>query len=182
MGHDGHDHHHHHHDHSSPADEHRAAAPVSVSVFVVTCSDTRTVSDDASGKEIIHQLEHGGHTCAGHRIVKDDAGQIRAALDEALAAGARAVIFNGGTGISRRDVTFETLRALFEKELPGFGELFRSLSYAQVGSAAMLSRAAAGTVKGAVVFTLPGSTKAVSLAMSKLINPELGHLVRELLK
>ena len=114
--------------------------------------------------------------------MKDDAGEIRAALDEALASGARVVIFTGGTGLARRDVTIETLAPMFEKSITGFGELFRVLSFQQVGSAAMLSRAAAGVMKGAIVFALPGSPKAVRLAMEQLVLPELGHLVREVLR
>ncbi len=174
----GHEHHPHGHAHG-PSDEHRAASPASVAAFVVTCSDTRDAVHDEGGARVRRLLEGAGHPIAGTAIVKDDAAAIRAALDQALAAGARAVIFTGGTGLARRDVTLEALSPLFEKTMPGFGELFRMLSFEQVGSAAMLSRAAAGVVRGAVVFLLPGSPKAVSLAMEKLILPELGHVVRE---
>lgn len=123
-----------------------------------------------------------GHVVTGLVVVRDDAAAIREALERALEAGARAVLFNGGTGLAPRDVTLETLAPLFEKAIPGFGELFRMLSFEQVGSAAMLSRAGAGVVRGAVVFALPGSPKAVTLAMERLILPELGHLVREVLR
>jgi molybdenum cofactor biosynthesis protein B len=113
-------------------------------------------------------------------VVKDDPEQLQRVLEQARDAGARAVIVNGGTGIGRRDSTVETLEALFEKRLPGFGELFRMLSFADVGSAAFLSRATAGTWQGMIVFSLPGSPQAARVAMDRLILPELGHLVREL--
>jgi molybdenum cofactor biosynthesis protein B len=113
-------------------------------------------------------------------VVPDDADEIRRSLELALKEGARAVIFNGGTGIGRRDVTVESLQGLFEKHLPGFGELFRMRSFQQIGSPALLSRACAGTYRGMVIFALPGSPQAVKLAMEELILPELGHLVREL--
>ena len=196
MGHEGHDHNHDHghshgHGHShphphahvrSPADEHRHAAPAQVSTFVVTCSDTRTEQDDASGHLLLHALEDAGHPIAGRKIVRDEPDAIRRSLEEAQAAGARAVIFTGGTGIARRDSTIETLQPLFEKELPGFGELFRALSFQEIGTAAMLTRACAGTWKGLVVFAIPGSANAARLAVEKLILPELGHLVRELMR
>jgi molybdenum cofactor biosynthesis protein B len=185
----GHGHHHHHHGHShdhghehgSPtAAEHKAHAPVHVSAFVVTCSDSRDESKDESGRALRELLEAEGHSVSGYRLIKDEPESIRAMLKEAREAGARAVIFNGGTGISRRDSTVETLQGLFEKTLPGFGELFRMLSYAEIGSAAMMSRATAGTYEGMILFALPGSPKAVRLGMRKLILPELGHAVREL--
>lgn len=196
-GHHHHDHEHGHHHHSGHAHqphhapehahahtvlEHKAHAPTSVSAFVVTCSDTRDAALDESGRALREGLEAAGHSIAGYKIVKDDPDAIRVALAEAVEAGARAVLFNGGTGISRRDCTVETLRSLFEKELPGFGELFRSLSYQQIGSAALLSRATAGTYRGMIVFAVPGSPKAVRLALSALILPELGHAVRELMR
>jgi len=197
MGHDGHEHdhdhkhghghhhghkheHHHPHGHSHAAEEHKARAPAQVSAFVVTCSDSRDEARDESGKALRGGLEVAGHTLCGYKVVKDDAEAIRAALAEAAAAGARAVLFNGGTGIGRRDSTVETLRALFEKELPGFGELFRMLSFKEIGSAAMMSRATAGTYQGMIVFAMPGSPQAVKLALRELILPELGHMVREL--
>jgi molybdenum cofactor biosynthesis protein B len=151
-----------------------------VSVFVVTCSDSRDAAKDESGQVLRGGLEDAGHTLCGYKVVKDEPEQIRAVLAEAAEAGARAVLFNGGTGIGRRDSTVETLRALFEKELPGFGEIFRMLSYEEIGSAAMLSRATAGTYKGMILFAMPGSPQAVRLALKALILPELGHLVREL--
>ncbi|RKH58744.1 molybdenum cofactor biosynthesis protein MoaB [Corallococcus llansteffanensis] len=189
-GHDhGHSHDHGHgHDHghshapegSAVAAEHKARAPVHVSAFVVTCSDSRDAAHDGSGKDLREGLSAAGHTVAGHTVVKDDPEAIRGALAQAQAAGARAVLFTGGTGIGRRDCTVETLRALFEKELPGFGELFRMLSYQQIGSPALMSRATAGTYQGMILFALPGSPQAVRLALDALILPELGHAVREL--
>ncbi|MFP2930550.1 molybdenum cofactor biosynthesis protein B [Pyxidicoccus sp. 3LG] len=151
-----------------------------VSAFVVTCSDSRDAAKDESGRVLRESLEAAGHGIAGYTVVKDDPEAIRGALEQARAAGARAVVFNGGTGIGRRDSTVETLQALFEKELPGFGELFRMLSYRQIGSAAMMSRATAGTYQGMILFALPGSPQAVRLALDALILPELGHAVREL--
>lgn len=177
----GHHHSHAHHPHRSPAaDEHKSHAPTTVATFVITSSDTRDESTDETGRLIRDALEGAGHTIAGHRVVKDDPAALRSALDEALGAGARAVIINGGTGIGRRDQVVETVRPLFEKELPGFGEIFRALSFREIGSAAMMSRAIAGTFRGAIVFALPGSPQAVRLAMDGLILPELGHAVREL--
>ena len=160
--------------------EHRAHAPAQVSTYVVTCSDSRDEARDESGRVLREGLEAAGHLVSGHRLVKDEPEAIRAALADAQGVGARAILFTGGTGVGRRDSTVETLEALFEKRLPGFGELFRMLSFQEVGTAAMLSRATAGTYQGMVVFALPGSKHAVRLALEKLILPELGHLVREL--
>ncbi len=180
----GHTHHHPHgghgHGHSHAEREHKAHAPAHVSAFVVTCSDSRDAARDESGQALRGGLEAAGHTVCGYKVVKDEPEAIRAALAEAAEAGARAVLFNGGTGIGRRDSTVETLRGLFEKELPGFGELFRALSFQQIGSAAMMSRATAGTYQGMIVFVMPGSPQAVRLALEALILPELGHAAREL--
>lgn len=188
MGHEGHDHghghdhDHDHHDHgeSKAAHEHKAHAPAQVAAFVVTCSDSRGPESDESGQIIRGVLEAAGHSVVGYKVVKDEPEAIRVALEEAAAAGARAVLFNGGTGIGRRDNTIEVLGKLFEKELPGFGELFRYLSFKEIGSPAMMSRAAAGTYQGMIVFALPGSPQAARLALDELILPELGHAVREL--
>jgi molybdenum cofactor biosynthesis protein B len=164
----------------APHQQHRASAPALVQAAVVTCSDTRTPETDQTGAAIRAALEGAGHVVVLHRVVRDDVAEIRAAVEASLAAGARAVLVNGGTGVAQRDVAVEALRPLFDKELPGFGELFRMLSFDQVGSAAWLSRATAGTHRGAVLFALPGSPRAVGLALERLILPELGHLVREL--
>lgn len=175
-----HRHEHHHHHPPSPAAEHKAHAPAHVAAFVVTCSDSRSAERDEGGRAIRQALEGAGHLIAGQRLIPDDPAAIRAVVDEALAAGARALVFTGGTGIGRRDSTVEVLEGLFEKRLPGFGELFRMLSFQQIGSPAMMSRATAGTYRGMIVFALPGSPQAVRLAMEALILPELGHAVREL--
>lgn len=176
MGHDGHEH---DQQHSHAAHQHKSHAPASVSVFVVTSSDSRSLAEDESGRILVEGLERAGHTVAGHRVVRDEGPALLHALEEAESSGARAVIFNGGTGLGRRDVTIETLAPLFGKTLPWFGEISRALSFAQIGSPAMLSRATAGTVRGMIAFALPGSPQAVKLGLERLILPELGHLVRE---
>ena len=184
MAHDGPGGHRHGHSHkhggSRAAAEHKAHAPAQVAAFVVTCSDSRSETDDESGALIRQALEDEGHSVLGYRLIPDDPGALTAAVGHAAAAGARALIINGGTGIGRRDTTVEALRPLLEKELPGFGEIFRALSYQEIGSPAMMSRALAGTCRGMIVFALPGSPQAAKLAMHKLILPELGHAVREL--
>lgn len=151
-----------------------------VRVHVITASDTRTPGNDESGKLVKEALLREGHELAGYEILKDEPSQIRRKVSEVCAArSADAIIVNGGTGISRRDSTFEAVDALFERRIPGFGELFRFLSYREIGSAAMLSRAAAGVAGGTVVFMVPGSADAVKLAMRALILPELAHAVWE---
>lgn len=160
---------------------HRKQDVARVSCAVITVSDTRSEADDTSGRRIRELLKKDGHDVRLYRIVKDDPGLIGELL-RSLPEGIEAVICNGGTGLARRDSTFEAITALLDKEIPGFGELFRSLSYEQIGAAAMLSRATAGVMQNRVVFSLPGSTAAVELAMTKLILPEIGHmagLVRE---
>lgn len=165
---------------SHAAKEHKSHAPAHVATFVVTCSDSRSEASDESGAAAREILSKNGHSIVGYRLIKDDPGAISTALEEAIGAGARAVIFNGGTGIGRRDNTVEVLQAKFEKSLPGFGELFRQLSFQQIGSAAMMSRAAAGTYRGMIIFCVPGSPQGIRLALDELILPELGHAVREL--
>lgn len=156
--------------------EHKKHAPRQVCCAVVTVSDTRTEDSDTSGARIMAALRDAGHRTASYAIIKDEPEEIRAHLS-ALKQEVEAVLLNGGTGLARRDTTFEALESLFEKRIDGFGELFRMLSWEEIGAAAMLSRAAAGIVGGRVVFSLPGSTAAVELAMTKLIVPELGHVV-----
>ncbi len=163
-------------------EEHRKAGPRSVRVFVVTASDTRGEADDASGAFLRQAATQAGHALVGYRIVKDEPDAIRAALAEARAARAQAVVVNGGTGIAARDRTYEAVAGLLEKRLDGFGELFRMLSWQEIGSAAMLSRAVAGVWQGQVIFSVPGSSGAVQLAWEKLIAPELAHVVREIEK
>ena len=163
--------------------EHKALAPHAVACFVLTVSDTRTEQTDTSGQAIRSMLEEAGHTVAGHAIVRDDPAQVTATIKAQLASDTtRAVITTGGTGITSRDGTFEAVDQLFEKRLEGFGELFRMLSFEDIGPAAMLSRATAGTIGRSVVFILPGSEAAVRLALSRLIIPELGHIAQQLAK
>jgi molybdopterin adenylyltransferase len=160
--------------------QHKAQAPSSVCCVVVTISDTRTVDTDASGKAIADMLIAAGHKVSGRAIVKDDADQVRATIERHLSGpDVQVIITTGGTGITSRDSSYEAITALMQKRLDGFGELFRMLSYEQIGSAAIMSRACAGTVAGRIVVSLPGSEKAVRLAMEKLIIPELGHLVQQ---
>ena len=158
---------------------HRTQGPSSVRCVVLTISDTRTEADDTSGSAIAEALEGAGHTIAARRILRDDPAPVSEAVRGATVS-ADVIITTGGTGISARDSTFEAISGLLEKRLDGFGELFRMLSYQEIGAAAMLTRACAGTIRRTAVFSLPGSENAVRLAMEKLILPELGHIVREL--
>jgi len=151
--------------------------------MVITCSDTRTPHTDTSGQLIQELLEKQGHTVAAYHLVKDEPSKIKAKIKAAVTnKKIQAIIINGGTGISRRDSTFEAVDAMLEKRLVGFGEVFRYLTYQDIGSPAIMSRATAGIIKGRVLFSTPGSENAVRLAMKKLILPELGHLVKELTK
>lgn len=160
--------------------EHKAQSPAVANCYIVTISDTRTEATDSSGRAILDLLWTGGHEVVGRRIVKDEPDQVRSIVTEQLAnQDVQVVITTGGTGITSRDTTFEAIDALLEKRLDGFGELFRFLSFQEIGSAAMMSRACAGLAKGKVIISLPGSENAVRLAMTKLVLPELGHLVRE---
>jgi molybdenum cofactor biosynthesis protein B len=161
-------------------EEHKQRAPRAVRCFVVTVSDTRTEETDTSGRAISDLLERAGHHVAGRVIVKDEAALVRAVVERQLAASdVDAIITTGGTGIAARDTTFEAVDSLLDKRLPGFGELFRVLSYEQIGSAAIMSRATAGISGGRILIALPGSESAVRLAMEKLLLPELGHLVQQ---
>src|SRR5690242_14349882 len=167
--------------HHGPVHEHKSRAPRSVRAYAITCSDSRTEATDEGGRLIREKLQAAGHEVTGSAIVPDDPQRILAELDRARAAGAQFALVTGGTGLSRRDSTFEAISQQIGRPLPGFGELFRSLSYAEIGSAAMLSRAAAGELRsGLFVFAMPGSPAAVRLALEKLILPELGHLAEEL--
>ena len=161
-------------------EEHKRAAPSRVNCAVLTISDTRSVETDTSGQAIVELLEDDGHTVAARLLVPDDPDRIRAAFDSLLARDdVQVVLATGGTGISRRDSTYEVVDGILEKRLDGFGELFRMLSYTEIGPAAMLTRACAGVAQGRIVFAMPGSEAAVRMAMRKLILRELGHLVRE---
>ena len=151
--------------------------------MVITCSDTRTPDTDTSGQLIQKLLKNQGHSVVAYHLVKDEPEQIKARIAEGTGNDQiQAIIINGGTGISRRDSTFEAVDGMLEKRLDGFGEMFRFLTYQEIGSAAIMSRATAGIIKGRVLFSTPGSENAVRLAMDKLILPELGHLVKELTK
>jgi molybdenum cofactor biosynthesis protein B len=168
---------------SPSAKQHRAAAPASVACAALTVSDTRTLADDKSGALIVELLEAAGHRVVERAIVRDEPTDVAAfATKLAASAAVEAILITGGTGIAARDSTPEALRGLFAKELPGFGELFRMLSFQEIGSAAMLSRALGGIAGGKLLFALPGSTAAVELAMTRLILPELAHLLNELRK
>ncbi len=160
--------------------EHRRHAPASVSVQVLTISDTRTLETDTGGAAVADLLSAAGHIVLGRAIVRDDPVGVRAKVAELAARDTvDAVITTGGTGITSRDSTFEAIDGLLDKRLDGFGELFRMLSYQEIGAAAMLSRATAGLAGRTIVIALPGSEHAVRLAMEKLVLPEIGHLVRE---
>jgi molybdenum cofactor biosynthesis protein B len=161
--------------------EHKAQAPTSVSCSVLTVSDSRTVDTDTSGRAIRQMLEDAGHVITGHSIVKDEPEQVTSYVRAKLAdANTQVIITTGGTGVTARDGTYDAVDAMLEKRLDGFGELFRMLSFQEIGAAAMLSRATAGTVERTAIFVLPGSEHAVRLAMSRLILPELGHLAQQL--
>ncbi|MCL9660111.1 MogA/MoaB family molybdenum cofactor biosynthesis protein [Paenibacillus hunanensis] len=165
-------------------DEHRAEAPDTVKCMVITVSDTRTPDTDTGGQLIQSLLLEHSYEIAGYTIVKDNYEQIRELLHEyAEQPDVEAILLTGGTGIAPRDVTFEAVQSLLTKELPGFGEIFRYLSFAEdIGSAAILSRAIAGTIGRTAVFSMPGSRGAVKLAMERIILPELGHVMREIYK
>lgn len=168
---------------SSAHHHHRKAAKTRVAVRVITVSDTRTLETDTGGARVAEMLEAAGHKVGGREIVRDEPEAIaRVAAAGIEAAGIRALILTGGTGVAPRDVTPESVEPLLERTIPGFGELFRFLSYQDIGSAALLSRAVAGLARGTVVFVIPGSRGAVELAMEKLILPELGHLAAEAVK
>jgi molybdenum cofactor biosynthesis protein B len=160
--------------------DHRRDAPKSVRCFIVTVSDTRTEETDSGGRAIAELLSAAGHQIAGRTIVKDDPDLVRGTVERQLAApGVDAIITTGGTGISSRDSTYEAIAGLLQKRLDGFGELFRMLSFEQIGAAAMMSRACAGLAGGRIVISLPGSEAGVRLAMERLVVPELGHMVEQ---
>ena len=171
---------------SETAAEHKAEAPKHLSFAVIICSSSRYKEfsetgrlNDPSGNLIVKILQENGHRIAMRRIVSDDKTQIQRILMRALKSRKTDVIItSGGTGISPQDVTIEAVQPLLDKEIPGFGEIFRILSYEKIGSAAVLTRALAGVAKGKVIFCLPGSPQSVSLALEKLIIPEVGHIIK----
>lgn len=168
----------------SPSAEHKkkAAARGPVIVAIVTVSDTRTPETDVNAQYLREAIEAAGHVVDSRRIVRDEPAEVEAALEELAAGPAQVILFNGGTGISKRDRTYDVLSRKLEKTLPGFGEIFRMLSYEQIGSAAIMSRATAGVYKAKIVVSTPGSPKAVRLAWEKLIGPELEHLAWEVVR
>jgi len=162
--------------------EHRQKADdLAVEFSVLTISDTRSAETDSSGRYILDTLQKLGHNQIGYRLVKDEAEEIAAAISQ-LSAKSEILITTGGTGISRRDTTVDVAKSMIESEIPGFGEIFRVLSFEEVGAASMLSRATAGILNSCILFCLPGSLNAVKLATNKLIAPEAQHLVWELLR
>lgn len=162
---------------------HRAAAPASVRCAILTVSDTRTPDTDTSGSLLQETLRLAGHEIVDYRVVPDEPDQIRGILCEWIGRGEiQAIISNGGTGIAARDTTYDAIAGLLQTRIDGFGELFRMLSWQEIGAAAMLSRAVAGVADGTLIVALPGSTNAVRLGLTKLIVPELGHLIYEISK
>jgi molybdenum cofactor biosynthesis protein B len=160
--------------------EHKEQAPRSVRCYIITVSDTRTEETDGAGRAIADLLQGAGHEVVGRTIVHDDPELVRGTIERQIVnPRVQVVITTGGTGITSRDSTYEAVSGLLDKRLDGFGELFRMLSFEQIGAAAMMSRACAGLVAGRIVVALPGSEAAVRLAVEKLLIPELGHLVRE---
>lgn len=160
--------------------EHKDKAPDTIRCFVITVSDSRTEETDTSGRLIQDMLRENNHEIVDYKIVKDDPEEIGRLIKGANKDRVQAIIINGGTGISRRDRTFEAVSLVLEKKIEGFGEIFRYLSYKEIGSPAIMSRAIAGISKGRIIISIPGSKSAVRLAMSKLILPELGHMVFEM--
>ena len=168
---------------SSHAHHHRKSAVAAVPTAIITVSDTRTPETDSGGDRVAAMLAADGHPVVSRAIVPDDKSEIADALRATLARDdVRAVLLTGGTGVAPRDVTPEAVEPLLDRVVPGFGELFRALSYEDIGSAALLSRALAGLASGRVVFVLPGSRGAVKLAMERLVLPEIGHLAAEAVK
>ncbi len=165
-------------------EQHRKESPSTVNCLIVTVSDTRTPESDKSGSLMRELLETAGYIVSDLRIVKDDYSQIQETIRSAIAdASVQAILLNGGTGIAIRDTTYEAVRDLLDKEMQGFGEIFRYLSYVDdIGTAAILSRAIAGVSGGTAVFSMPGSTGAVKLAVTRIIIPELRHVMREIYK
>lgn len=161
--------------------EHKEKAVKNINCMVITVSDTRTEETDSSGKLIQSLLKENGHKIVHYKILKDVPVLIRDSVANAIVDNnLQVIIINGGTGISKRDTTFEAVDSLLEKRLEGFGELFRYLSFQEIGSAAMMSRASAGVYRGKIIISIPGSEPAVKLAMEKLILPELGHIIWEI--
>ena len=166
---------------SNSAKEHKKQAPLAVNAAIVTVSDSRTIENDDSGKLIKNILIKNNHKVIGHTVIKDDKKEITRKIEDLIKNGSLdLIITNGGTGVAKKDLTIETIKPLFEKEISGFAALFQKLSYDEIGSACMLSRATAGIINNKVIFCLPGSPKACELALEKLIIPEIGHIVKHI--
>ncbi|WP_054860944.1 molybdenum cofactor synthesis domain-containing protein [Gracilibacillus sp. JCM 18860] len=163
---------------------HKKEAPKSITCKIITVSDTRTEETDKSGRLMRDFLERNHHQVNAYEIVRDEYKEIQKAIERGIEQeGIEAILLNGGTGIAKRDVTIEVVNNMLEKEMPGFGEIFRMLSFQEdIGSAAILSRATAGVIRNKAIFATPGSSGAVQLAMDRLIIPELGHVMREIYK
>jgi len=160
--------------------QHKKEAPRSITCAVLTISDTRAEQDDESGSLIRQKLSENGHRVMDYSILKNDTEPIKKKISELLGQEElQVIITSGGTGVSHRDITVETITPILEKKLEGFGELFRSMSYQEIGTGSIMSRAVAGVASGKVIICLPGSLGAVTLAMGKIILPEIGHMVRE---
>ena len=161
--------------------EHKRQAPQSVNCALLTISDTRTEKTDESGQLLKQKLNEGGHRVISHSLLKNDAGAIKERLNKLLGSEVlQVIITSGGTGLSHRDLTIETVLPILEKRLDGFGELFRFLSYQEIGTSSIMSRSLAGVIRGKVIICLPGSLGATRLALERIILPEIGHMVREI--
>ena len=160
--------------------EHKELSPKAVTCAVLVISDSRTEKTDESGKYLVEKMESSGHTVIDYALLKNDSSAIKQKLEDLLSqAELQVIITSGGTGVSMRDVTVETVTPMLDKMLDGFGELFRTLSYAEIGTASIMSRAIAGVIGGKIILCIPGSLAAVKLAVEKIILPEIGHMVRE---
>jgi len=160
--------------------EHKKEAPQSAGVALLTISDSRTEETDESGKLLRQKLEESGHRIIAYALLKNDAAAVKETIEEFLdEEEVQVIITGGGTGLSHRDITVETVSEMLEKRLDGFGELFRSLSYQEIGTSSIMSRAVAGVIKGKVIICIPGSLGATKLAVEKIILPEIGHMIRE---
>jgi molybdenum cofactor biosynthesis protein B len=161
-------------------EEHKHLSPQKVNCAVLIISDSRTEKTDESGKVLVEGLKGAGHEVVSFALLKNDREAIQSKMGELLhSVDVQAIITSGGTGASKMDMTIETMLPMFEKRLNGFGELFRYLTYKEIGTGSILSRATAGVALGKIIICLPGSLKAVKLALDKIILPEIGHLVRE---
>jgi molybdenum cofactor biosynthesis protein B len=160
--------------------DHKQHVPLNVNCAVIIISDSRTEQTDESGKYIMDSLKEAGHTITSYSIIKNDASEIIDKIGNIFKDNpTQVIITSGGTGASHMDITIETITPMLEKKMEGFGELFRNLTYQEIGSGSILSRAMAGVIKGRIIISLPGSLDAVKLAMDKIIIPEIAHLVRE---